>query len=177
MVKRSSSKRAYKKRGTVRKSRVIRRRKTTQSKRKTQRGAGPKEMREEVKRIAGTGRDFASDTFNNAKTRFGFGTSSVPSPDQEFERLGPSTAENVDANPKEQQAAAAEENKAALKNAYDEAFAAYNAAKQNRDEVKKNFRNGPKVGEANADASAAYQAAFDAARAAAAGGVEGVIYP
>ena len=75
MVKRSSSKRAYKKRGTVRKSRVIRRRKTTQSKRKTQRGAGLKEMRENVNGLFVTGVDYASDKFSGARDRLGFGSS------------------------------------------------------------------------------------------------------
>ena len=70
MVKRSSSKRAYKKRGTVRKSRVIRRRKTTQSKRKTQRGAGLKEMREEAKRIANGLKGQISDVGTRLENRF-----------------------------------------------------------------------------------------------------------
>jgi hypothetical protein len=83
-----------------------------------------------------------------------------------------------------------EERKAALKAANIEANTAYETAKQNRDaavnEVTKNgmFTSNvekqsriDKANAARAAASAAYQVAFDAARAAAAGGVENVIYP
>ena len=72
MVKRSSSKRAYKKRGTVRKSRVIRRRKTTQSRRKTLRGG---KFGDKLKGFAGTAVDFASGAVHNVKGRLGIGPS------------------------------------------------------------------------------------------------------
>ena len=67
MVKRSSSKRAYKKRRTVRKSRVIRRRKTARS--KTLRGGmkSLKEIREDAKRLAGTGLDVVSGAYGSMK--------------------------------------------------------------------------------------------------------------
>lgn len=79
------------------------------------------------------------------------------------------------------EAAAAEENKANLKKIYDDAMGAYETAKQNREGVKTNYSNGPDkkkaLDDANADASATYEFALKAARAAAAGGVEKVIYP
>ena len=64
-----------------------------------------------------------------------------------------------------------EEQKVALKAANIKANTAYETAKQNRDEAKKNFGNGPNLQTASNAASAAYQVAFDAARAAKDGGV------
>jgi hypothetical protein len=64
-----------------------------------------------------------------------------------------------------------EERKAALKAANIEANTAYETAKQNRDEAKKNFGNGPNLQTASNAASAAYEVALNAARAAKDGGV------
>ena len=64
MVKRSSSKRAYKKRGTVRKSRVIRRRKTTQ--RKAQRGG---KFGDNAKGLLDKGVGYVSDKISGARYR------------------------------------------------------------------------------------------------------------
>ena len=148
MVKHSSSKRAYKKRRTVRKSRVIRRRKTARS--KTLRGG---KLGDTFKEFAGTvGEGFGSLKRKGAEY---FGKSSAQSPDQAIEQTGPS----------------AEENKAALKAANIEANTAYDAAKQNRDEAKKNFGKGPNLDNAQAAASAAYEVALNAANAAKDGGV------
>ena len=182
MVKRSSSKRAYKKRRTVRKSRVIRRRKTTRSKRKTLRGGMPNislgglsELRDKVK-------SNASESFKAFTGKFRpADTDKLPISEAQSEL---STAENVDANPIEQQAAAAEERKAALKAANIEADTAYEKAKTDRDASKKEVTNNSfitsndvktsridKAKAAQAAASAAYQVAFDAANAAKDGGV------
>ena len=157
---------------------MIRRRKTARS--KTLRGGmkSLKEIREDAKILAGNvGARVGSLTRRGAEY---FGTYSAQSPDQAIEPPGPS-AEDSEAAKAMAEAAAAEENKANLKKTYDDAMGAYDAAKQNREDVKKNFSNGPEkqkaLGDANADASDAYKVALKAARAAAAGGVEKVIYP
>ena len=74
MVKRSSSKRAYKKRGTVRKSRVIRRRKTTQSKRKTYGGG---KFGDKSNELFVRGRGVLSGAFGTMKDKLGFGQSGI----------------------------------------------------------------------------------------------------
>jgi len=114
MVKRSSSKRAYKKRRTVRKSRVIRRRKTTQS--KTLRGGmkSLKELGEDAQRIA----ESLKGNIRDVRTRFGSsGRNESASP-----VLMPGTLAADDVGLSEQQSSPAppqqtdEERKAALKN-------------------------------------------------------------
>lgn len=160
MVKRSSSKRAYKKRGTVRKSRVIRRCKTTQSKRKAQRGGM---ILNKLGEWGGSLKRRGAQLFESSSTQ---------STDKGIEQPVPLAPENMDANPIKQQAAAAEENKAALKNANNEADTAYNAAKQKRDEEKMNFGiKSERAKKAQGAASAAYENAMNAARAAKEGGV------
>jgi hypothetical protein len=173
MVKRSSSKRAYKKRRTVRKSRVIRRRKTARS--KTLRGG---KFGDTFKVLAGKGVDFASNVAGSVKDQFASRFDSSDADKIPISKVpsGPS-AEDSEAAKAMAEAAAAEENKANLKKIYDDAMGAYDAAKQNRDEAKKNFGKGPNLDNAQAAASAVYEDALNAARAAAAGGVENVIYP
>ena len=116
----------------------------------------------------------ALNMVDEKKEEMGAEVEAAPIDDSKLYQAQTAAAENPVTLPPQQ---TDEERKAALKKAYDEAFAAYNAANKNRDEVKKNFGRGPNLDTAQKAASAAYQAAFDTARAAAAGGVEDVIYP
>lgn len=153
MVKRSSSKRAYKKRGTVRKSRVIRRRKTTQSKRKTQRGGMPKigefgEFRDNLKGFAGKGPDLVSGAFGTMKDQFKSRFSSSGKDETALlEQNGPSVDLSVQPSSPAPPQQTDEERKTALKNERKIARVAWT-------EAQNNSSNAAKAAKAAADALA-----------------------
>jgi hypothetical protein len=115
----------------------------------------------------------ALNKVDKTKEEMGAEVEAAPIDDSKLDQAQ-EAAETQEAAPAQQ---TDEERKAALKAANIKANTDYDAAKQKRDEAKKNFGKGPNLDNAQAAASAAYELALNAARAAAAGGVENVIYP
>lgn len=120
----------------------------------------------------------ALNVVDEKKDEMGTEVERAPIDESKLDQAQAEAAETQEAAPAQQ---TDEEQKAALKAANIKANTAYETAKQNREDVKNNFSNGPDkkkaLDDASADASAAYEVALNAARAAAAGGVGNVIYP